>query len=629
MQKNIFILWIVIFFISVNSFLFAGEEAKTVSFEEKHKDKSSLFLLYNIDVKVNEDWSYITKIHKIIKILKEEAKSLGEITIYYERGREKITDVQAYTITADGKKHKYAKMQDLNIYEGYPMYSDSMVKIITLPEVIVGSTLEHRATIISKGMPIKNSFWYYLSSNFSVPIKEFNLTVTLPKKLGIQYKEFNLAHKPKITQSGSTITYSWHEENFEGEKEDEDYLPPPTLESVGEAIEFSSIKSWADVSSWYYALVQKNLKINSVIEETAKKTTKGKSATKDKVRAMLEYIQDNFRYVSMSFGDNSLEPHPTVQVFQNKYGDCKDLSLLCMAMLKALGIKSHIVLFNTEFSINDPKYDLAFPSLFDHVILLVEDKKEGDFYIDPLLDGYDIGQYPVGYQGAYTFIITEEGGRFGRFPIFDERRGYIKSERKITIWHNGSALIETEMIWELDSSIEQRQKMKAMDKERKDKFYQALDEYLASGGELLERRIDGLDQKYGLIKTYSKLKRKDAYQITKGMIIIDVSGYGRDTDFLKKERKKPIFYPYNSLAEEITTYIIPKGFRITYLPKDLNLDIGFFNMKREYTKKGNEILIKETTRYKRLELPKEAYRGVKDFFDQLPSKSKQRIMLKK
>ena len=629
MQKNIFILWIVIFFISVNSFLFAGEEAKTVSFEEKHKDKSSLFLLYNIDVKVNEDWSYITKIHKIIKILKEEAKSLGEITIYYERGREKITDVQAYTITADGKKHKYAKMQDLNIYEGYPMYSDSMVKIITLPEVIVGSTLEHRATIISKGMPIKNSFWYYLSSNFSVPIKEFNLTVTLPKKLGIQYKEFNLAHKPKITQNGSTITYSWHEENFEGEKEDEDYLPPPTLESVGEAIEFSSIKSWADVSSWYYALVQKNLKINSVIEETAKKTTKGKSATKDKVRAMLEYIQDNFRYVSMSFGDNSLEPHPTVQVFQNKYGDCKDLSLLCMAMLKALGIKSHIVLFNTEFSINDPKYDLAFPSLFDHVILLVEDKKEGDFYIDPLLDGYDIGQYPVGYQGAYTFIITEEGGRFGRFPIFDERRGYIKSERKITIWHNGSALIETEMIWELDSSIEQRQKMKAMDKERKDKFYQALDEYLASGGELLERRIDGLDQKYGLIKTYSKLKRKDAYQITKGMIIIDVSGYGRDTDFLKKERKKPIFYPYNSLAEEITTYIIPKGFRITYLPKDLNLDIGFFNMKREYTKKGNEILIKETTRYKRLELPKEAYRGVKDFFDQLPSKSKQRIMLKK
>jgi hypothetical protein len=629
MQKNIFILWIVIFFISVNSFLFAGEEAKTVSFEEKHKDKSSLFLLYNIDVKVNEDWSYITKIHKIIKILKEEAKSLGEITIYYERGREKITDVQAYTITADGKKHKYAKMQDLNIYEGYPMYSDSMVKIITLPEVIVGSTLEHRATIISKGMPIKNSFWYYLSSNFSVPIKEFNLTVTLPKKLGIQYKEFNLAHKPKITQNGSTITYSWHEENFEGEKEDEDYLPPPTLESVEEAIEFSSIKSWADVSSWYYALVQKNLKINSVIEETAKKTTKGKSATKDKVRAMLEYIQDNFRYVSMSFGDNSLEPHPTVQVFQNKYGDCKDLSLLCMAMLKALGIKSHIVLFNTEFSINDPKYDLAFPSLFDHVILLVEDKKEGDFYIDPLLDGYDIGQYPVGYQGAYTFIITEEGGRFGRFPIFDERRGYIKSERKITIWHNGSALIETEMIWELDSSIEQRQKMKAMDKERKDKFYQALDEYLASGGELLERRIDGLDQKYGLIKTYSKLKRKDAYQITKGMIIIDVSGYGRDTDFLKKERKKPIFYPYNSLAEEITTYIIPKGFRITYLPKDLNLDIGFFNMKREYTKKGNEILIKETTRYKRLELPKEAYRGVKDFFDQLPSKSKQRIMLKK
>lgn len=608
----------------------SAESEESSDFEEKYKDRSSLFLLYDISVKVNEDWSYTTKLHKKIKVLKEEAKdSLGEIPIYYEKGREKVTEVQACTTTSDGKEHMYSKTQDLNIYEGYTMYSDSMVKVITLPEVNVGSTLEHRATVISKGLPIKNAFWYYFDFNFPAPIKKFNLTITLPKKFAISYKEFKLSYQPKIIENEDTITYSWSEKNIEGKKESEDYLPPPITDSITNVVEFSSIKDWSDISKWFSALVEKNSILSDTIKDTTQKVTKVSTNNKDKVRDILEYIQHNFRYVSMSFGDNSLEPHSTAEVFQNKYGDCKDLSLLCMTMLKAIGIKASMTLFNTEFSISDPKYDLPLPSLFDHVILLVEDKKDGDFFIDPLLDGYDVGQFPLNYQGAHTFVITENGGRFIQFPIFDEKRGYTKSERKITIGQDGSALIETVMIWDLDSSIEQRYKINSMNKEDKDKFYQSLGQYLASGGEVLECRIDGLDQKYGSIKARSKIRKKGAYQITDGMIIIDVPGYGRDTDFLEKERKNPIFYPSNSLEEEITTYIIPEGYKVSYMPENLNLDIGFFNMKREYTKGGSEIIIKETTRYKRTQLPKENYGKIKDFYDQLPSKTKQRIMLKK
>lgn len=606
------------------------ENEKITDFEEKYKDRSSLFLLFDMSVRVNEDWSYTTKLHKKIKVLKEEAKdSLGEIPIYYEKSREKVTEVQACTITSDGKEHMFSKTQDLNIYEGYTMYSDSMVKVITLPEVNVGSTLEHRATVISKGLPIKNAFWYYFDFSFPAPIKKFNLTITLPKKLAIQYKEFKLSYQPKITENEDTITYSWSEKDIECKKDSENYLPPPIPDSITNAVEFSSIKDWSDVSKWFSALVEKNSILSDTIKEAAQKATKGSTNTKNKVRAILDYIQHNFRYVSMSFGDNSLEPHSTTEVFQNKYGDCKDLSLLCRTMLKAVGIKADMTLFNTEFSISDPKYDLPFPSLFDHVILLVEDKKDGDFFIDPLLDGYDIGQYPLNYQEAHTFAITENGGRFIRLPIFDEKRGYTKSERKITIGQDGSALIETGMIWDLDSSIEQRHKINSMNKEDKDKFYQSLGQYLASGGEVLECRIDGLDQKYGSIIGRSKIRKKDAYQITDGMIIIDIPGYDRNTDFLENERKNPIFYPSNSLDEEITTYIIPEGYKVSYMPENLNLNIGFFNMKREYTRSGSEVIIKETTRYKRMQLPKESYSKIKDFYNQLPSKTKQRIMLKK
>jgi len=599
------------------------------TFEEKHKDKDVIFLLNELVIEINEDWSYAKKVHKRIKILKENAKYMGEIPVPYEKGREKITDIKAHTITPDGEKHRYSKIQDFRMRKGYRMYSDYRYKIITMPEVNVGSIIEYSSTIMSKGKPIKDAFWYYTDFGSNTPIKEHRFIITFPKSLGIKYKGFNVGQEPEITETDSTITYAWRIQDI-GDYDkgvSESFLPPPRLEDVRDFIEFSSIDSWKDISDWYYLLVEKNLKINHSIEKAMGKVLKGHINTKDKVRAVLEYIQENFRYVSMSFGDNTLEPHPTDQVFRNKYGDCKDLSLLCMAMLKLGGIKSHIALFNNEFSLTAPEHDLPFPSLFNHVLLLVEDPEEGNFYIDPLLEGYDIGQYPFKYQRAYTFIITENGGKFDRSPIFDEKRDYSRKERTITIEPDGGpALLEAKSLWDLDVSIKTRKFINSLDEKEKEKAFQIID---SDYEEILERKWDGLEQKYGPINSYIKARMKDGYPITDDMIIIDIAGYVRNSDFTEKKRKNPVFYPANSLTEDIMTYRIPQGFRISYVPKKLNLDIGFFSFSRQYEKKENEIIVTEIMRNKRMERPASDYSKIKTFFNELPQKTNQRIVLKK
>ncbi|MBU0709983.1 MAG: DUF3857 and transglutaminase domain-containing protein [Candidatus Omnitrophica bacterium] len=606
----------------------AEEEQKELSFEDRHKDKQAIYLLYDVDVELKEDWSYTTKIHKKLKIIKEQAKELGEIPISYEKGRQTVKGIKAYTITPDGKKYRYSKIQDFSVYESYHMYSDARLKVITLPQVNIGSVLEYEATIISKRSLIKNAFWYALNLAFSLPTEETNYRVTVPKKFNIQYKEFNLKHKPLITENGSKITYSWHLKEIDDYKEDEDFLPPPDLDSVEDAVEFSSIKNWSDISDWYYSLIKKNLKISSEIEQAAREAIKGLEGDRDKVRAVLEYLQDNFRYVSMSFGDNALEPHPTTEVFGNKYGDCKDISLLCMAMLKVIGIKSSMALFNDEFSITDPQYDPPMPSLFDHVLLLVEDLGVGELYIDPLLDGFDIGEFPMGYQGAYTFIITDDGGRFGRFPIFDEGRYHIKGELISNINADGSCLQEMTNQWDLDLSIRTRKMFENMSEEDREKFLHMIDASITSGGEVLESSMLHLEEKYGPISTYIKFKKGDCFPITDGMIIIDRGGFERGSEFTRKERENDIFYAFNSLTDMTIEYKVPEGFRVSHLPKDLSLDIGFLNFKRQYKREKDQVAIIEKVRYIRKRLPKEDYNKVKDFYDKLPQETSQRIVLK-
>jgi len=619
---------LVVFFICLGALAPDSGGVVAVSFEEKYADNSMLFMLYSVDVKVNSDWSYTEKINKMVKVLKEDAKVMGEIPIRYEKGREEITDLEVFTTTPDNRKLGPTKVQDFAVYGGYPMYSDDMVKVITLPEVTIGSMLEHKYTRRSKGMPIKNAFWYLYDISCSMPAKEFRFTITMPESLGIKYKEFGLTRKPIITRAGGDITYTWVLNDINDDEDEEEYLPPPTPEMMREGVEFSSIESWKDISDWILSLEKKNLTITPEIKDKALKLTKGKTTVREKARSIMRYVQKDFRYVSMSFGNNGLEPHSTDEVFRNKYGDCKDLSLLCKAMLAAVGIDSNTCLFNMEFDINDPQYDLPVPTLFDHVILMVKDEKEGDFYLDPLLDGYDIGEYPLDYQMAYVFLVTDDGGRFERFPIFDEKRNYTGTNRSIAIAKDGSALIEGQGVWDLDFSIVERRRLKNFTNKEMEQFNATLDTYLVGGGEMIKRELKGAELEYGVMRPYNKMRRKNEYPITGGIMIININGFERGSDFANKDRKYPIFYPINSVSEEVSDYRIPEGYEIIYLPPNVDIDNGFVNIKREYVKTPGGVKITEVTRHKRVELPKEEYIKLKEFYDNLTSTTQQRIIVK-
>jgi hypothetical protein len=599
------------------------------AFEGLHKDKNLIFELNESAVKVNKDFSYQLFVKKRAKILNESTiKTVGELSLPYNSSRQAVIHLKAHTIAPDGTIYPAASIQDLSRYE-LAMYSDMRVKVISFSRVTVGSQLEYEMIIESKHGPVKGAYFEDYYFNFKIPAKEQNLIFSFPKELDISYKEYDLSYKPEITQDNENITYSWHLTNKYEEPLREGLLPYNRDDLLSDAIQFSSIKSWDDVSKWYYSLIEKNLIISDEIARTAKALTKDHKSIRSKTRAILEYLQKDFRYVSMGFGDNSLEPHKTTEVFYNKYGDCKDLSLLCMAMLKASGIDSSIALFNTEDAITDPGKDLPFPTTFDHVILLVRDPEKGDFFIDSLLDGYDIGEYPFYFQKAYTFVIGKEKGEFKRFPVFPKERDHKESNLIIDIAPDGSSTYQNSSIWDLDFSIKTRNKHKSMSDEKKAHMYEYLENAVAGGGDMLEMSINGLDKNYGPLNSYTKVFKKDEYPIIDNMIIIDLNSYGRGDAFNKKERTYPIFYPFNSLEKTNVRYNIPKGFIVTHLPEDLILDNGIFSLKRTFKKGRGYIIMEEVEQTKRAELPKEQYQQLREFNDALPKKTAQRIVLTK
>ena len=606
---------------------FYEEDVPKKSFEEEHSDKPYIFLEYSTDIEVREDGSYLTTSYRKIKVQKDGYKSLGTIPIKYIQGRDKIISIEGSTIVQGGEKYSYSDIQDRAIYRGYKNYSDLREKVITLPKVTAGAILEYKVVKESKGKIINNEFWYTSGFGFSAPTKYERFTISLPKSLNVNYQDINIQKNPEIKEDEQKVVYTWEFENEYESYEEEGYSPFPTIVNMKNIFQFSSIKNWSEISDWYYDLTANKVIVTEDIKKQAELIFEGKNKTGAKVLALLEYFNKNFRYISMSFNENTFDPHSTKDVFDNKYGDCKDTALLFKTMLEIGGVKSNLALFVEEEIASNPKYDLPMPGMFNHVILYIEDPDEGNFYLDPLIEGYYLEEYPLEFQGAYIFIIDDKGGRFDKLPIFDEKRIYRRKIGRYIINKDGSREFEVENIWNLDVSISMRKKVKNMSKEELIESMISMDQ---SYTEVLDRDWEGFKDKYGPIKSYLKARDENYFDVSGEIIILYLEAFDGPKNYDELYRETDYFYPYNSLEEEKTTYVIPEDYEVAYLPKDLKLEIDFFSFSREFNvnQKG-EIVIHEQDRRKRATVSKERQDELKGFFLDLSEKSEQRIILRK
>lgn len=622
MRYKLLILLILGFLLFISPLSFAQDQP--VSWEEKYSDEIFTYLLMERVVELKRDWSTQETTHMVAKIQKEGAKSLGEIPIDYDKSFQEVKEIKAFITTPEGKKMRYKSIQDLTPYSGDPLYSDSRTKIITMPDVVPGSIIDWQATIITKKPIIKDTFWDSFDFSFDAPIKSLQYRLIVPKNTPVQIKNYNINIKPQIKEEGDKIIYYW-QKDFIDKFEPEEQMPPS--DEFIEYVIVSNIKGWEDIANWYWGLINKNLKISSVMKDEVREIIKDKDSPEDKIEAIIKYIRDNFRYVSMGFGYHRHEPHPSDEMFNNKYGDCKDQVLVCMALLKEAGITVYPVLFCDEDSGN-PKDNLPMPTHFDHVILRIE-LKDKAYYTDILAKGYRFDEIPLSLQGGYVFVVNDKGGYFEQLPILDEAENLTSKETKVTIKEDGSALIEIISLWPKRLSIKLREDWKNMTEKQRKEFLESLDETYTAGGKMFERKWENMDSDYGQIKSFIKYERPRWAEVSGDFMSFGAGGYERDRDFLKEKRNYPIMFWSNFLSKVTEIYFIPDNFEIVNCPKNITLKNEFTEFSRNYKIEGQKITEIEITRYKRARLPASDYNKVKEFYNQLAQLTNEKIIIKK
>src|SRR5438445_2422963 len=171
---------------------------------------------------------------------------------------------------------------------------------------------------------------------------------------------------------------------------------------------------------WYRNLTADRLNTSREIKQKVASLTESASSPLAKMKALAQFAQHDVRYVAIELGIGGWQPHPAADVFNHRYGDCKDKATLMSSMLSAIGVESYYVVINTERG--SVTADTPAHNAFDHAIIAIklpdgvndpsllaiqEHPKLGRLlFFDPTSELTPFGHIPGYLQANYGLLVT-------------------------------------------------------------------------------------------------------------------------------------------------------------------------------------------------------------------------------
>ena len=247
------------------------------------------------------------------------------------------------------------------IYDG--TYSAKYI----LADIRKGDRIEYAYTVTGRNPILNNKFCSSVYLQGSDPIMHQFTTLLVSAARKLNSKSFNLRSLPKVSVVAGLKRYEWEDYQVPGVSTNK--FQPKWLNQYAR-VQFSDYSKWGEVVDWALKINQVQTTFSSELAEAITKLKNRYGTNKeDYFRAAVKLVQDEIRYMGIETGPYSHKANPPDVVYKQRYGDCKDKSLLLASILNADGIEAHMALLNTD--LNDKIEDyIPSANLFDHAVVV-------------------------------------------------------------------------------------------------------------------------------------------------------------------------------------------------------------------------------------------------------------------
>jgi transglutaminase-like putative cysteine protease len=258
------------------------------------------------------------------------------------------------------------------------VYDGSLTGVFNFENLQVGDIIEFATSYKGYNPIFENKYSRSLYFNYGVPVEKIFTRVVVEKNRKFNQKKFNTPPDAIETIVGDRKEYEWQLDKIKALSFDEGR---PGWHEPLNRIDFSEYKDWQDVINWGTRVFARAAVSSPAIEKQI--ASLRKANLEESANACIRFVQDEIRYLSFNEGIHGYQPHKAAQIFDQRYGDCKDKSVLLALMLNKLGIKSAPALVHSSSAklVNE---SLPTPRLFNHCIVQFT-LNDSTYWVDPTI----------------------------------------------------------------------------------------------------------------------------------------------------------------------------------------------------------------------------------------------------
>jgi transglutaminase-like putative cysteine protease len=320
------------------------------------------------------------------------------------------------------------------------IYSGTFDALMVLDDVRKGDRIEFSYTLKGFNPIYGKNYTSTIYSEGSSSIGHIYMNVILNKSRKLNIKSFNADPAPKITEKDNLKVYEW-ENTLTKTHRITDY--EPSWYNPLKRTQLSEFSSWSEVVDWGLSVSDyPNLK-TPLLDNKVKELKAQSRNIKDYIKLATRFVQDEIRYMGIEVGVYSHRPNSPEKILQQRYGDCKDKSLLLVKILQANGINAYLTYADSYGSTYKNDY-LPSPFIFNHVIVAI-DYSNYRTWVDPTI-AYQRGGFDDFYAPNYGNVLVLKKGVNALEMIESKPIGKLISEMKFKMADTASGAKTTLLV---------------------------------------------------------------------------------------------------------------------------------------------------------------------------------------
>ncbi len=293
---------------------------------------------------------------------------------------------------------------------GEQLFSAEKSALLLLEDVRMGDIIDCAYSLQGGNPVFAGAFSARVEAQSSHPIDRLTTRLLWPPGRRLYVQNHGTDIKYLTARKDGLIEFTWNLARVPGLREEP---PLPVWYQPFPWVQLSEFPKWSDVNHLALGLFTNTAPLSP---ELTRKINEWKRlpAGEDRVLAALRFVQDEIRYLGIETGASGYKPASPSTVFARRFGDCKDKSLLLVAVLRTLGIDAHPTLVNTR--LRQTVFDLhPLATVFDHAITQVN-LDDRTYWLDATAN-YERGPLAVRSWPNYGCGLVVRPGTMALTPI--------------------------------------------------------------------------------------------------------------------------------------------------------------------------------------------------------------------